>query len=66
MLSVSADLSELVKFYRNLVKIEVNGTKMNTDNFLYNGTTYIPLRAISELLDKDVDWNNHNKVASIK
>jgi len=65
MPTFSADLSELIKVYRNLANIEVNGTRVSTDNFLYNGTTYIPLRAVSELLDKEVGWDNQNKVASI-
>lgn len=65
MPSVSADLSELIKVYRNKVILEVNGVGVNIDNFLYDGTTYIPLRAVSELLDKEVGWNTYTHVASI-
>lgn len=32
---------------------------------LYNGTTYLPLRAIGELMGKNVNWDEQNKVISI-
>lgn len=63
--SMSASISESILVYRNTVKLEVNGEKVDIDNFLYNGTTYIPLRAVSQLLDKNVGWNYYTNVASI-
>lgn len=63
--SVSEDSSESIKVYKNLVKLEVNGNRVNVDNFLYNGITYIPMRSVSELLDKNVGWNTYTNVASI-
>lgn len=62
---VFAAISESITVYRNTVKLEVNGKRVNVDNFLYNGTTYIPLRAVGELLDKYVGWNQFTNVASI-
>ena len=64
-LGFGADLSELVRIYRNTLTLEVNGTKVPADNFLYNNTTYVPLRAISEMLGKDVSWNAVTRVAGI-
>lgn len=29
--------------------------------FLYNGTTYLPVRAISNLMNADIDWDQANK-----
>lgn len=49
----------------NTVTITVNGKTITTDNFLYNGTTYVPLRAVSEELDAQVGWNQATKTASI-
>lgn len=63
--SVSEDLGEYIRVTKNLVKLEVNGQRVISDNFLYKGTTYIPLRKVSELLDKNVGWNIYTKVASV-
>ncbi len=49
----------------NLVNIEVNGEKVKTDNIAYKGTTYLPLRDISEMLGKEVSWNKDTNTASI-
>lgn len=49
----------------NDVKIEVNGKKVESDNIVYKGTTYVPLRSVSELLSKDVEWNGETKLAKI-
>lgn len=59
------DEGETVTIYKNRVKIDVNGERVNSDNFIYDGTTYVPLRAISEILDKNVGWNAFTYVASI-
>lgn len=64
-LSLGDDLSETIKVQRNKVILEVNSVRVATDNFLYNGTTYVPIRAVSELLGKDVGWNAYTYVASI-
>lgn len=56
---------ESIEVYRNIVKIDVNNVRVNTDNFMYKDTTYVPLRAIAEFLDKEVGWNSYTKVASI-
>lgn len=32
---------------------------------LYNGTTYVPLRAMSNLMGKDVDWNQNEKAVYV-
>ena len=32
---------------------------------VYQGTTYLPLRAIGELMDKNVDWNQATKTATL-
>jgi len=60
-----SDLSELISVHRNVVSLEVNNIKVEADNFLYNGSTYLPMRAIAELLGKEVGWNAITNVASI-
>lgn len=64
-MGLGADLSELVRIYRNTVTLEVNGTTITADNFLYNNTTYVPMRAVAEMLGKDVTWNAATRVAGI-
>ena len=41
-----------------------NGTS-TPSSILYNDTTYLPLRKISELLDKDVYWNGDTKTVTV-
>jgi len=47
------------------VNIEVNSQKMESSNFLYEGTTYVPIRAVAEVLGKEVGWDHNSKTASI-
>lgn len=49
----------------NSVNLTVNGNKVNTETILYNGTTYVPLRATAEMLDKEVGWDQKTNTASI-
>ena len=32
---------------------------------LYNGSTYLPLRAIGEIMNKEVVWNNSTKTITL-
>lgn len=49
----------------NSVNLTVNGQKIEADNILYDGTTYVPLRAVAEALGKDVGWDEATTTASI-
>lgn len=48
------------------VGLEVNGESVKTDTILFDGTTYVPLRAIAELLNLHVGWNGATRTASLK
>lgn len=49
----------------NSVNLTVNGNKVNAETIVYNGITYVPLRATAEMLDKDVGWNQATNTASV-
>lgn len=54
-----------IDVYTNYVNVEINGEKYDVRNFLSDGTTYIALRDVSELLDCKVDWEDDTKTAVI-
>jgi hypothetical protein len=47
------------------VKLFVNGAQVNSETLLYNGTTYVPLRAAAEALGKDVSYDAETSSAYI-
>jgi len=49
----------------NQMDLFVNGQKVETDNILYNGTTYVPLRKVAEMLGKDVAWDEATNSVNI-
>ena len=59
-LSVDSQIDEV-----NSINIDVNGKVIDADNILIDGTTYVPLRAIAEMLKKIVTWDGVTKTASI-
>ena len=51
---------------RNDINVVVNGTPVQADNFLYNDTTYLPMRIVAEALGKDVQYDETTNTATIK
>ena len=62
-----ADTTEKnINVFSNYVNIEIDSELKNVRNFLTeDGTTYIALRDVSELLDCTVDWDDTTKTAVI-
>ena len=56
----------IVATFRN-IKILINGKQLATadEQFIYNNRTYVPLRAVSDGLGQDVEWNNATNTVSI-
>ena len=49
----------------NAVNFEVNGNVVDADTILHNGITYVPLRAVAEILGKEVGWDEVTNTVSI-
>lgn len=47
------------------VKLMVNGEAVDKETMLYDGTTYIPLRAAAETLGMEVTYDDETKTAYI-
>ena len=49
----------------NNIKVLVDGEELRTEKepFLYEGTTYLPLRAVAEAVGKEVSWDSATKTA---
>ena len=58
---------DLRVYYRN-IKIKVNGKIIDVgedEPFIYNNRTYVPIRFVSEALDKVVEWDNNQNIVVI-
>lgn len=58
-------IAESIDVVFNKIKITINGQPVSADNVLINGRTYVPLRAISEILGKDVTFDQATSTAGI-
>lgn len=61
----AADFSKKIDVIEDDITIVVNGVKQNIPNFVYDGSTYIPVRAVSTALDKTVEWDEKTKTLVI-
>ena len=57
---------ESIDVLLNRINILVNGKKVEGSNILYSGVTYVPLREIARILNKEVEWDGKSNTASIK
>lgn len=51
----------------NNIKVVVNGKQLSTSKepFTYEGTTYLPIRAVAEAVGMDVGWNGETKTVTL-
>lgn len=54
---------DTINVLRNDISVVVNGENITADNFLYNDTTYLPLRAVAEAVGKPVDYDAARNIA---
>lgn len=62
---LGAQVKKTIEVVYNSVNLMVNGSKINADNILYDGTTYVPIRAVAEALGKEVGWDQATSTASV-
>lgn len=49
----------------NGVNVQLEGEDVEVNSILYNGSTYLPIRKVAELVGKDIDWNQETMTANI-
>ena len=66
-------IEDTITAFYNDIKVYVDGSLIKpkdadgniVEPFIYDGTTYLPLRAISQALGKEVDWDSKNNIVYI-
>lgn len=61
----SAQSTKSITVSPNTATITVNGEKITSDNFNYNGTIYVPLRGVFEKAGFSVGWDQATRTAAI-
>ncbi len=61
----AAGVWDNISVLRNDINVVVNGESVTADNFLYQDTTYLPLRAVSTALGEDVEFDEQTNTAYI-
>lgn len=71
--AVAKDLYKKIDVIYNDIKIEIDGERFIPEDangnivepFIYNGTTYLPVRAIATFFGMDVSWNDDSYTVSL-
>ena len=63
--SMAEEVSRSIDVAFNKINLKVNGSAVAVDNMLFNGTTYAPVRAVAEMLGKEVLWDSSTNSANI-
>ncbi len=53
----AGNLSKKIEVLFNSISLYVNNKQISVDNIVYNGTTYVPLRAVGEMIGMKVSWS---------
>lgn len=61
----AVDVWQTINVLPNTIKVVVDGKEVQADNFLYNDTTYLPIRAVSEALSMNVQYDSATSTATI-
>lgn len=64
-ISMAEGVKQTIEVEFNSINLYINGYKVESDNILYNGTIYVPIRKTAEILGKEVEWDDKRRNASI-
>lgn len=64
-ISLAAGTFKSIDVLENDITVMVDGEVLNSDNFVYNDRTYLPLRAIAEAVGRPVDYDEATNTAYI-
>jgi len=56
---------EKINVVRNSIVVNVDGIKLDADNFVYEGTTYVPIRKVAETFGRGVNYDEETNSADI-
>ncbi len=56
---------EKINVVRNSIVVNVDGIKLDADNFVYEGTTYVPIRKVAETFGRGVNYDEDTNSAFI-
>ena len=60
-----AETTSTIEAIFGRVKLVVNGSAVRKETLLYDGTTYLPLREVAEILAMEVDWDGDLNIATL-
>jgi len=60
-----AENSATIEAIFGRVRLVVNGSPVYKETLLYNGTTYLPIRAVAEVLAMEVEWDGEQNIATL-
>lgn len=63
--SLASGVWDNIDVLKNDIKVVANGNEVDADNFLYQDTTYLPLRAVSTALGEKVEYDEQSNTAYI-
>lgn len=63
--SLAQNIFESIEVVRGKMNLVIGEQRVDIDNFLYNDTTYVPLRKFSEALDMVVKYDSETSTASV-
>lgn len=49
----------------NFTTIKINGTTVESDNFVYNDKTYVWIRDVANIFGKEIEWDQESNTANI-